>query len=157
MATLRGSLMGWTTFPSTAKLVHAQNVAKTGWIRWGEEPPWHMSTPSSTSSYGTLDLSSVQADIDNCHAHGQRVILGMLGVPRSVNSAASSADGEWHYYPTTSGGRATMAAIAVLYAAMLDPTKDVLELYQEPNIHQFNKGDQTAATIGVAAVPSSLK
>lgn len=122
-------------------------------IGWGLEPPDYMSTPDSTSSYGTIDTASIQAIIDNVHAHttpwGQPlgICLTILGVPRAVNPNAGSADpasgGNWHWFATDSAGRTKVNTFTVAIASLLDPELDEVMLGNETMNSSFNHNGTT--------------
>lgn len=139
--------------PTTEFLDKAENLG-AGWIRWGIEIRDYYSTPDSTSSAGTLDLSPVAADIAAVHARSapdgspMRVMLAVLGVTRSVNSNSGSADpasgGEGHWFAIADNGRtlaqnrAIVETWTVSVANLLDPTLDILQLGNELNNGSFN-------------------
>ena len=158
MAVLRGARMGWNMEADDHHLGIARDNAHTGWVRFAEEIPWHLSSPNNASNAGTLDLQPWIDRIALCRKYGQRAIVIAQGVPRQCNTGAGSSDaeaaanggdGEWHWHANTSGGRTLFASYCVALAGLLDPDLDVLEIGStELNIHQFNHGDQSAAEVG---------
>src|SRR6185312_11691355 len=132
----------------TSHLLDQAEEAGVGYVRWGIEITDYMSTPDSTSSFGTLDLSPVASQIAAVHARStpsgapMGVVLAVLGVPRKVNSNAGSSDpasgGKYHWFATTSGGRTIVANYTVDVANLLDPAKDYIQMGNEISNGAFN-------------------
>ena len=145
---LYGDLMGWNCDPTAANVNLAKN-AGTKWIRWGPELPWYLSNPADHTS--TLDLAPLAAEIATVHAAGLGCVVTYLGVTTSLNSAANTGNGGWHYFPTDYAKRLAWAAKAASFASLLDPARDYFQIGNEiANVADFNKGDQSPTVVGQA-------
>jgi PKD repeat protein len=151
--------------PNSQTLLDLLAEIGCGYARWGIEITDFMSTPNSTSSYGTLNLSALAATIAAVHnlttAEGKpmAVHLSVNGVPRKVNPNSGSADpatngGQDHWFATDNAGRLIVCDYTVQVANLLDPSLgDILQLgNNECNNGSFNHDGSTNPGPGVVGV-----
>lgn len=121
------------------------------WARCGfPEVPDMLDDPEDLVDAGALDTTEVAAQCDAAAADDLNYVFVFLGVPRSVNPNAGSADhpdydgGQWHYFPTDTAGCMVMAGYARTIAAVLRAKeiehgmKCVFQVSNEINIPAFS-------------------
>jgi hypothetical protein len=125
-----GEYAGASYWPSDANI--SQNKALGAkWCRFGPEWQWY-------DTDGNFDDTEIRDGLARLHAAGQRAIIVAFGLPDYVHPGASSLPHPNHVLPATDAECLLYVGWLVKVAKLMDPAKDILEIWNEPNIQDFN-------------------